>query len=229
MILLTLLAGCASLGEAPETKTLRLCFGSDGEAPTEWDSRSWEVAGEVTGLQTLAADENYEELNIYSCWETPELMMTLVDEDGVSWTLGMGQGEGELPELDLAVGARVDLHLSGVFSFGQTAGAVIEDAQGLVFAADLGNWGRALDDQVSDGLRVSDGERTLTVEGDCGTQDWGQIDFQGDGDALSLETGERGTFELAGETLQALNAGSFVYTQATCTDVAGLESWMVWR
>jgi hypothetical protein len=229
MILLTLLAGCASLREAPEPETLHLCFGSDAEAPTEWESQSWQVSGEVTALQTLAADENFAELNIYACWETPELMVSVLDEDGVTWTLGMGQGEEALPALEFAVGAQVDLQFSGVFSFGQTAGAVIEDADGLVFAADLGNWGRALDDQVSDGLRVTEGERTLTVEGSCGTQDWGQIDFQGDGDALSLETGERGTFELAGETLQALNAGSFVYTQATCTDVAGLESWMVWR
>lgn len=229
MILLSLLAGCGPLRQAPETEALQLCFGSDGEAPTEWDSQIWEVSGEVSSIQDLAEDENVEQLNLYDCWRTPQRMVTVLDGDGVQWTLGMGREGEALPELDLSVGAQVDVRFSGVFSFGQTAGVVIEDAEGLVFAADLGDWGRALEDQVVDGLRVSEGARTLRVEGSCGTEEWGAIDFQGDGEVLSLETGEGGDLQVDGVPLQALNAGSFVYSEATCTDVAGLERWMVWR
>ena len=229
MILLALLAGCASLRPAPQTDRLQLCFGSDGEELVDFDSQSWEVSGEVTGIQSLAEDENYEELNIYSCWETPERLMTVLDSEGVSWTLGMGQMEADLPALDLEVGAQVDLKFSAVFSFGQTAGAVIEDEDGLVFAADLGDWGRALEDQVTSELRVQEGERTQTINGDCGTQEWGAIDFESSGESVSLETGESGDLDVAGVRIQVENIGSFVYSEATCTDVAGLESWLAWR
>jgi hypothetical protein len=229
MILLSLLTACSFLREAPQTDALQLCFGSDGEEVVERESQTWEISGEVTALESLADDENFEELNLYGCWNTPERMLTVLDADGVSWTLGMGRSNSDLPPLELQTGAAVTLKFSAVFSFGQTAGAVIEDQQGLVFAADLGNWGRALEDQVSADLRVSDGERSLTVQGDCGTQEWGAIDFESGAQKLSLETGESGVLEVGGVSVNALTLASFEYSQTTCTDVAGLESWMVWR
>lgn len=227
MILLALLAGCASLRQAPEAESLQLCFGSDGEPVENRDSQSWEVSGEVTAIAALAEDESFEELDIYPCYNAPGQMVTVLDEDGVSWTFGVKQAE--LPTLDLEVGAQVALQFSAVFSFGQTAGLVLEDEGGLVLAADLGNWGRALEDQVTEELRVETGERTQTIVGDCGTQEWGAIDFESGGQTLSLETGESGTLEVDGVSVQAKTLASFEYSNTTCTDVAGLESWMLWR
>lgn len=231
MFFLSVLVGCATSRPAPTTGDLSLCFGSDGDALADGEQQTWNITGSVTDLHTLADDENYQNLDLYPCRQAPTQLLRVLDEEGVTWTLGLTvQADGaDFDGLDLAPDAQVQLQFSALQSFGETSGVVIEDSTGLVFAADEGQWGRALPDQVTPDLIVQVGERTLTLIGDCGTKEWGAIDFFATDEVQSLESGESDRLTVGASSLSVLNVGSFDYSETTCTDVAGLQSWASWR
>lgn len=194
----------------------------DGGRPAEMEDLDLTVEGTVTavgaGTGGCAVD------------------VTIEDAAGSATTIGLAVSDHAnadvTPALDVAVGDAVSLLYRYRFVWGDTAGFVLSDADGLVVAAEEGYWGGALRDGDVSGLTVTRGEEVLSSEPtDCLPVEGFDLTFAGD-DTATLIPVDSTTVSVGGVEVTALAVAAWDHGEPTgcdMSDATGVTAWVVSR
>lgn len=237
-ILLTAACGPTTVEESRlTTGEVVVCLGAstapEDPAP-EYEDQVWSVSGELVAQRPVDESDTFE---VSDCWRDVERVLVVRDEDDVEWTLGWRlavEDESLTRELPTSPGDPVSFDFVRMVVWGYDHGVVVRDGDGRMLLA--GQEGMATDLDAAPGdplgeLSVSVGEaHGPTANLDCGSARNRTVVFEGEGEPVVLEAGERGTVDTGDAVLSAVNAGAFSYEGTmNCTDTWGPTPWMVWQ
>lgn len=235
------MAGCASVEPldsqmfANRTQPV-LCLGNPRVAagePLHLDEDGiLKIVGEITTLRDKVPLDTW---NIFGCApqsRDPSLVLELTDEDGTTWTLGLGLRNmttlaDETPPLDLREGQRVNVQIGGIPGRSGDRAIALRDEEGLVIAFEWPT-GDALKGRI-EGLDVVRGApHSPRYVGDCGTVQFTKIRFIAS-DVLELVPPERGIIHIKKQRLEAMACSASILSGDRCPDAIDTLGWMIWR
>ena len=137
------------------------------------------------------------------------------------------------PQLEVEEGDEVSLLYRDRLVWGDVAGFVLEDFEGvLIAAADEGTWGGALDLGDVEGLAVDRGDEVVShEEGECQPIEGYEIEFSADDDAV-LTPIDAEELSIMGRPFTAIAVAAWDYGDSDdcqMTDVTGVTAWAVFR
>jgi hypothetical protein len=208
-----------------------VCLGQDGGlAPPVTEARLYELSGEVTLAGASPGPSAYTDL---PCAETPGYAFSVLDADGVTWTVGWTaatpSGEDLTANPPINLGDTVSVLVRATVSFGTAAGLRVDGADGLLVALEDGSWGPGLQAGDVPEVQVTKGEALGESKTDCGPINGTSLLFGGE-EGLELDPVSSDSVELGGVSYKATALAAFEYAGTpTCTDVAGATRWVVTR
>lgn len=209
-----MLMGCNGSGGVVSLGQLDVCL-SDGAQESDL---SMDITGEVVAMDSGDT----------ACAHT----LTVVDVDKVSHTVGFsvvdGSGVDVFSGWPLAVGDTITASMRRKMVFGSVEGLVIEDAYGMVLAADEGTWGGALTDETDLGVQAEFGSTAIhTTQTECITTEIFEVVFSAD-DALSLIPFSSGEITVDGALLTAWAVDAHQLGPGTNCEVSDQTDTLAW-
>jgi hypothetical protein len=162
------------------------------------------------------------------CENDPQWYVDVADARKVLWRLLYSVSGIALEGPALTVGARVTVRLRAHWGFAKAAGVIVSDEAGVVFAAEQGAFGHALEQEDVEPLRIRVGDVVGVKHEGCGDAVLHAVDVHGD-TATRVWPGRVGTVGLRGKRYQFWNAASYNWINPSCTDMLDRLSWFLWR
>ena len=225
-----------SMGEAlsyGHIGTSVVCLGSDaGDRAWDWqENGAWNIRG------TVVSDEhdNRSVGNVDPCWGPPSRVITIEDDDGVTWAVGYRWHSNSMGDSTPATGFEPGDEVAVTYRPGAEPGAagfaVFGSDEELAYAMESGRQVRALQDGDIPGLTVTEGSPvgSGTTDDGCEQTAW-TLEFETDsGDTSSLPPGGDDQLEIGDSddnqyTLCNINS----YTSA-CPGDTPESSWILFN
>lgn len=229
------LTACGSTEGFSTAGQVSLCLGADAEVDgtvNDYQDHTWPISG--TAVADAPADGSGYDVACNSGFAEPSRTLTVLDGDGVTWSIGYGiDVDGDrTPTLAVQPGDAIEVTFIRGATWGTDHAVVIRDEAGaMLFAAqegmqaDLEHFAGA----PLGNLSVEKGEAYgPTRQSECGRTRQHEILFEGD-TSVAVEVGETGTVQVDGAPLTALNAGAWSFVEVQCTDVWGPTPYAVWK
>jgi len=152
-----------------------------------------------------------------------------------TWGFGVRDGDGSdvTPALDLTEGDEVSLFFRDHLVWGDVAGFVLEDFEGvMIAAADEGTWGGAFVPGDLDGISIERGDDIIASEPtDCQPIDGYQIEFSADDDAVLTPVDSEQIF-IEERSFTAMAVAAWDYGESDdcqITDATGATAWVLYH
>jgi len=227
---LLLLLACGSdptEEEVPVTGSAELCFGiTAGEYTDDEDVQEWTAAG-------IAEDPDVFDFDLWPCVTADATQALQIEDDfqidwQVGWVLLDPNGLDVSPGISVGLDESIDVLYRGRRAPSWASGFIAQGDQGLVAAAEAGDWPGVLADGEISGLTVEVGDVISEYTSDCGQVNHYAVRFSGDEDIV-LEPGQSMTFTVDGWRATAFVFEAWEHQEASCDDPVGRLSWAVFR
>ena len=202
-----------------------VCLG--GNATVDGDEDRFDLRGRVV------ADDYYtgqDVDSIFGCDQDPARVLTIEDDDGDTWNIGYAWYASDGWDSTPAINAWERDQVMVTVKRGEdegSAGFVVEDRSGMLYAMEAGHGGAALGVEEIPGLQVEATRTAGTITDDCGETDSLVIDFESEEDSLSLYPGEDAGMEIGDSYYVTCNINSYRPSD-DCED-PGEVSWVLFQ
>jgi len=224
------ISGCQAGGDLqePELGSVHACLGGP-DVVTGADG-SFDINVEGTVIERWAWD-----FNLSDCSGAIDRAVQIEDDNGDIWSLGIGLLDEDNDWVDSRLapkGRNVNFTYRYRHPWGDVAGFVLSDVDGIIMAADEGSWGGALRNEDVPGLKIYPGEEIVAEkETDCAPTVGFDMHFDADSDVIVPPVGSETIF-IDGHRFEAhaLDAHEDAVTEGcSMPDTPGIFAWAITR